>query len=85
MTMLNGVLRYRKRLLWMLVAMVVASALWVLNVEITYESNARHVPMQFRLRTHARPVQLESIAVDYTRSRIMAMPWPTPMHMVHRA
>ena len=30
-------------------------------------------------------VQLESVEMDYTRSRIMAMPWPTPMHMVHRA
>ncbi|MGA3315817.1 MAG: hypothetical protein ABSC64_05190 [Candidatus Korobacteraceae bacterium] len=55
MTALNAVLRYRKRLLWMLLGVVVASALWVLNVEITYESNTRHVPTQFRLRTHARP------------------------------
>ena len=54
MTM-NPVLRYRKRLLWMLLGVVLASALGVLNVEITYQSNARHVPAQFRLRTHARP------------------------------
>jgi hypothetical protein len=39
----------------MLVAMVVASALWVLKVEIAYERNVRHIPTQFRLRTHERP------------------------------
>jgi len=55
MTTLNAGLRYRKRLLWTLLGVVLASVLWVLNVEITYESNARHVPTQFRLRTHARP------------------------------
>ena len=55
MTILNRRLRYRERLLWMLVAMVVASALWVLKVEITYERNVRHIPAQFRLRTHGRP------------------------------
>ena len=55
MTTLNPGLRYRKRLLWMLLGVVLASVLWVLNVEITYESNARHVPIQFRLPTHARP------------------------------
>ena len=52
---MNPVLRYWKRLLWMLLGVVLASALWVLNVEITYQSNARHVPTQFRLRAHARP------------------------------
>jgi hypothetical protein len=52
---MNPVLRCRKRLLWMLLGVVLASALWVLNVEITYQSNARHVPTQFRLRAHARP------------------------------
>jgi hypothetical protein len=44
MTILNRRLRYQKRLLWMMVAMVVASALWVLKVEITYERNVRHIP-----------------------------------------
>jgi hypothetical protein len=55
MTTLNPVLRYRKRLLWMLLGLVLFSALWVLKVEITYASNARHVPTQFRLQMHARP------------------------------
>ena len=55
MTMLNLRLRYRKRLLWMLLAVVVASALWVLKVEFVYERNVRHMPTNLRLRTHQRP------------------------------
>jgi hypothetical protein len=39
----------------MLVAMVVASALWVLKVEIAYERNVRGMPTNFQLRTHGRP------------------------------
>ena len=30
-------------------------------------------------------LQLEGLEMNYTRSRTIAMPWPTPMHMVHRA
>jgi len=48
-------LRYRKHLLWIAVAAVVASALWVLNVEITYERNVRHIPTNFRVRHHTPP------------------------------
>jgi hypothetical protein len=55
MTMLNLRLRYRRRLLWIALGMITASALWVLKVEITYERNVRHVPTQFRMRTHDRP------------------------------
>ena len=55
MMMLNLRLRYRKRLLWMLLAVVVASALWVLKVEFVYERNARNVPTSFQLQTHQRP------------------------------
>jgi hypothetical protein len=55
MNMLDRLLRYRKRLLWMLLALAAVLALWVLKVEITYERNARHIPTQFRLRTHGRP------------------------------
>ena len=36
----------QKHLLWMLLAQL-CSALWVLNVEITYERNVRH-PTNFR-------------------------------------
>ena len=55
MMMLNLRLRYRKRLLWMLLAVVVASALWVLKVEFVYERNVRNMPTNCRLRTHQRP------------------------------
>ena len=48
-------LRYRKHLLWIAVAAVLASALWVLNVEITYERNVRHIPTDFRVRRHNPP------------------------------
>ena len=48
-------LRYRKRLLWIVVAAALASALWVLNVEFTYERNVRHIPTNFRVRHHTPP------------------------------
>ena len=48
-------MRYRKRLLWMLLGVVLASALWVLKVELTYERNVRGMPTNFQLRTHGRP------------------------------
>jgi hypothetical protein len=54
MTM-NPVLRYWKRLLWMLLGVVLASALWVLKVEVAYQRNVRQVPTQFWLRMHPRP------------------------------
>jgi hypothetical protein len=52
--MSNRLLRYRKRLLWMLLAVVVGSALRVLKVELAYERNVRNMPTNFRLRTHQR-------------------------------
>jgi len=45
--------RYKKRLLWLAVATILASGLWVLNVEITYEHNVRHIPTNFREHHHA--------------------------------
>jgi hypothetical protein len=39
----------------MLLGVVLASALWVLKVELTYERNVRGMPTNFQLRTHARP------------------------------
>ena len=45
-------LRDSKPLLWFTVALILASALWVLNVEITYERNIRHIPTDFRERPH---------------------------------
>jgi hypothetical protein len=56
MTMLNLRLRYRKRLLWMLLAMIVTSGLWVLKVELTYERNVRHIPTNFHMRRHNSPL-----------------------------
>jgi len=47
-------IRCSKRLLWVLLAFVIASALWVLKVELTYERNVRHIPTDFHLRQHAR-------------------------------
>ena len=54
MTLLNRKLRYPKRLLWMLLAVVVVSAAWMLKVELTYQRNARHIPTNFRVRQHVR-------------------------------
>ena len=50
-------LRDSKFLLWFAVALVFASALWVLNVEVTYERNVRHIPTNFRLH-HQSPACL---------------------------
>lgn len=35
-----------------LLAMLAASALWLLNVEITYQRNVRNMPADFHLRRH---------------------------------
>jgi hypothetical protein len=48
-------LRYKKYLLWIAVTPALASALWVLNVEITYERNVRDIPTDFRVRHHNPP------------------------------
>jgi hypothetical protein len=39
--------RYSKFWLWIAAATVLVSALWALNVEITYERNVRHIPTNF--------------------------------------
>jgi len=44
-------LRYKKKIFWIAVAAILA-ALWILNVEITYERNVRHIPTDFRVRHH---------------------------------
>jgi len=42
-------LRNSKRVLWLLVGLVIASALWALDVEVTYEHNVRRgIPADFR-------------------------------------
>ncbi len=45
-------LRVKRRILWMLLLAVMASALWALAVEVTYEHNVRHIPAGFRQRHH---------------------------------
>ena len=40
-------LRYAKKIMWLLIAIAVGSALWALDVEITYERNVRHIPTNF--------------------------------------
>ena len=50
--------RNRKRVLWVFVWLAVASALWALDVEITYEHNARRgIPADFQLHNPNRAVQ----------------------------
>ena len=44
--------RYAKLSLWIAVAAILACGVWVLNVEITYERNVRHIPTDFRVRHH---------------------------------
>jgi hypothetical protein len=43
---------FKERLLWVVVALTLASALWVLNVELTYERNIKHIPAGFLQRHH---------------------------------
>jgi hypothetical protein len=50
--------RTYKRVLWMIVWLVIASALWALEVEATYERNVRRgIPADFRLQNPHRGVQ----------------------------
>jgi hypothetical protein len=46
-------LRNRARLAWIVLALVLLPALWVLKVEVTYERNVRHIPAAFRWQHHA--------------------------------
>ena len=43
-------LRYKKHVLWVVLAMMLGSALWALNIEITYERNVRHLRTDLRTR-----------------------------------
>ena len=45
-------LRYGRILLGIATATILACGLWMLNVEITYERNVRHIPTDFRVRHH---------------------------------
>jgi hypothetical protein len=48
-------LHYSKKLIWLLAAIALASALWALNVEITYERNVRHIPTNFYQHHRSAP------------------------------
>jgi hypothetical protein len=48
-------LRRKKNLLWFMAVVILASALWALNVEITYERNVRHIPTNFHQRHRNAP------------------------------
>jgi hypothetical protein len=43
----------RKRIAWGLLIAIAGAALWVLNIEVTYERNVRHIPASFRLERYA--------------------------------
>jgi hypothetical protein len=41
--------RFGRKILWLLIALVALPALWILEVEVTYERNVRHgIPADFR-------------------------------------
>jgi hypothetical protein len=42
----------KKRIFWTLLLLVMASAVWALKVEVTYEHNVRHIPTDYRQRHH---------------------------------
>ena len=45
--------RFGKKLLWLLAALLALPALWILEVEVTYERNVRHgIPADFREQRH---------------------------------
>jgi hypothetical protein len=45
-----AMLQNKRRMIWMLVWLAMVSALWALNVEVTYEHNARRMPTDLPLR-----------------------------------
>ena len=50
-------LRNKRRILWMLVWLVIASGLWALDIEATYERNVRRgIPANFQLQNLHRVV-----------------------------
>ena len=51
-------LRNCKRMLWVLAGLVIASALWALDIEVTYEHNARRgIPANFQIQNPHRVPQ----------------------------
>ena len=51
-------LRNSKRMLWLLVWLALVSALWALDVEVTYERNLRRgIPANFQFQNPHRAAQ----------------------------
>ncbi len=46
-------MRKRTRVLWVMLALVLLPALWVLKIEIIYARNVQHIPAAFRPQRHA--------------------------------
>ncbi len=46
----RGVLN--KKIIWSLLMILAVSALWLLNIEITYRRNVRDLPTDFELHRH---------------------------------
>ena len=46
-------MRKRTCVVWVMLALVLLPALWVLKIEITYARNVRHIPAAFRPQQHA--------------------------------
>jgi len=42
----------KKQILWAVLAIIAMPALWVLNVELTYQHNVHNMPASFELRRH---------------------------------
>jgi len=47
-----GLNAWRKAVLWLLLGITAVSALWLLNLEITYRRNVRNLPTEFQPRRH---------------------------------
>ncbi|MGC2108152.1 MAG: hypothetical protein WA655_01455 [Candidatus Korobacteraceae bacterium] len=45
-------MRSGKQLLWIMLAAVFALSLWLLNIELTYRRNVRHMPAAFQPHRH---------------------------------
>ena len=53
-------MRYAIKIMWLVIAVVLASALWALEIEITYERNVRHIPTNFHQWHRATPHRLKA-------------------------
>lgn len=69
--------RYKRRILWAMLAIVLLPVLWVLEIEITYEHNVRRgIPADFTVphgSASACRVHVEGL-IAQTRSNTIAIP-----------